>query len=80
MKKMTESFEIQRFVKTNEPIETIAYATGRTEADKKFVNALKNNRGKAIRMVQVIIDFTSMEGEQKQKIPERSPLNHGVPK
>ena len=58
---MTESFEIQEFVKTNEPIKTIDYATGREEANKKFWKALENRRGKAIRMIQVVIDFTTME-------------------
>jgi len=58
---MTESFEIQRFVKINEPIETIAYAQGRDEANKKFKKALENNRDNAIRMIQIVIDFTTME-------------------
>jgi len=58
---MTESFEIQMFVKTNEPIITIDYAQGRTEAEEKFRKAVENRRGKAIRMIQVIFDFTSMK-------------------
>ncbi len=48
---MAESFEIQEFVKTNEPIKTIDYATGREEANEKFRKALENRRGKAIRMI-----------------------------
>jgi len=64
---MTKSFEIQEFVKTNEPIKTIDYATGRKEADEKFRKALENHRGKAIRMIQVIIDFTSLEKKEVKK-------------
>lgn len=70
---MTESFEIQEFVKTNEPVKTIDYATGREEANKKFRKAVENRRGKAIRLIQVVFDFTSMEppkGEE-EKMPLR---------
>lgn len=58
---MTESFEIQMFVKTNEPVRTIAYAQGREEAIVKWRKAVENHRGKAIRLIQVVFDFITME-------------------
>lgn len=61
---MTDSFEIQRFVETGAPVETITYAKGRGEAIKEFVKALENNRGKSIRVIQVVIDFTTMEAKE----------------
>lgn len=58
---MKDSFEIQRFVKTNEPILTIDWAYDRKTATEKFVKALENNPGEAIRLIQTVIDFTTME-------------------
>lgn len=57
---MTESFEIQRFVKTNEPMITVAYAVGREEASERFCEAIQNSPGEAFRMIQIICDFTTM--------------------
>lgn len=60
-KNTVELFEIQLFMGTGKPIETIDRAVGRKEANEKFRKALENRQGKAIRMIQVVIDFASME-------------------
>jgi len=61
---VTECFEIQRFVETDKPMETVAYPKGREAANKAFWKALENSRGKSFRMIQVIIDFTKMEARR----------------
>lgn len=60
-KKKERPFEIQRFVKTNEPVETVAYATEREEANEKWRKAIKGSPRKAFRLIQIICDFTTME-------------------
>jgi len=57
----TDSFEIQRFVETNKPIETVARPIGIEAANKAFREACNNSPGTSFRMIQIIIDFTTIK-------------------
>ena len=61
-----DSWEIQMFTETNMSPKTLKYLTGTKEqAYEDFVLALKLYRGRAIRLVKVVADYTVMEEKEK---------------